>query len=93
MTNDDLLLAESVLTRSLEQLFNPHSSPDLRWEVLEWVYSDSAAVSFDLACFAAEVDPQELRELILSKLDASGLLASMQTGTMIVADKSRRVRS
>ncbi|HRP04368.1 MAG TPA: hypothetical protein PLV87_05610, partial [Opitutaceae bacterium] len=30
---------EGLLHRSLDQLFSEHSTPELRWEVLHWVYS------------------------------------------------------
>ena len=94
-----LYFVSAFFRRSLQQLFDVHSGPDLRLEVNDWVYAtpivfpetDAEPLSFQHCCQVLGLDPLEVRELVQGYLVRTRIIDHMDNCTMAVRDKSRPV--
>lgn len=97
-TDEDIdTLYEGLLFRSLQQLFNPHSSVELRIDVNSWIFDEPLhgpkgkprAFSFESCCRWFAVDPVEVRSQILNLMIRTGVMDLIDENRMAVADKRR----
>jgi len=97
-TDQDIdALYEGFMFRSLQQLFNAHSSVELRCDVNSWIFDDPLlgpkgsprAFSFEATCRWLHVDPVEVRCQVLDLMIRTGIMDLIDENRMAVADKRR----
>ena len=90
-------LYEGLMFRSLQQLFNAHSSVELRCDVNAWLFDDPLlgpkgtprAFSFEATCRWLRVDPVEVRSQVLDLMIRTGVMDLIDEHRMAVAEKRR----
>jgi hypothetical protein len=90
-------LYEGLMFRSLQQLFNAHSSVELRCDVNDWIFGDRLlgpkgtprAFSFEATCRWLGLDPVEVRSQVLNLMVRTGVMDLIDENRMAVADKRR----
>jgi len=90
-------LYEGLMFRSLQQLFNAHSSVELRYDVNDWIFGDPLlgpkatprAFSFEATCRWLGLDPVEVRSQVLDLMVRTGVMDLIDENRMAVADKRR----
>ena len=97
-TDEDIdTLYEGLMFRSMQQLFNAHSSVELRCDVNAWIFDDPLlgpkgsprAFSFEATCRWLRVDPVEVRSQVLDLMIRTGIMDLIDENRMAVADKRR----
>lgn len=101
-TDQDIdTLYEGLMFRSMQQLFNAHSSVELRCDVNAWIFDDPLlgpkgsprAFSFEASCRWLRVDPVEVRSQVLDLMIRTGIMDLIDENRMAVADKRRALPS
>jgi hypothetical protein len=79
---------DGLLVRTLRSLFDPHSSPATRRDANSWIFDrQEGPFCFELCCAHVGVDPDDLRELVVSRMVDHGICDAMDRNVMLVADK------